>query len=68
VSLEALAPLRARVHADPALAMRLFAIDEADFANEVLRIAEAMGHDIEAVDLERALRDARRDWTLRWIR
>lgn len=68
MSREGLEALRARVHADPALATRLCGAAPEHFAEHVLRFARDAGIDVTADDLTAACAQARRRWLLRWIR
>ncbi|HEX3467636.1 MAG TPA: hypothetical protein VHT05_06115 [Candidatus Elarobacter sp.] len=60
--------LRARVHADPALAARLAALDGAELDEAVERLARDAGVEVTRGDLDAAIARARSDWLLRWIR
>ncbi len=68
MSRQGLDALRARVHADPALARRLRALEPERFQAEVLRLAAESGDDVTPADVSEALARARQAWMLRWIR
>jgi hypothetical protein len=68
VSREGLDALRARVHADPELARRLYRVPDDRFADELSRIAAAAGCEVDAGDVRAALAQARTSWGLRWVR
>lgn len=60
--------LRALVHRDPDLAAELAAVPDALLEVELLRRADGFGLELTAVELERAMAVARREWTTRWLR
>lgn len=68
MSREGLQALRARVHGDPELAMRLRAAKPEQVVAAVLAAAAAHGDDVTREDCEDAMRRARQEWAQRWIR
>jgi hypothetical protein len=68
MSVEGLRALRARVHGDPELALRLRRVEPARFAADVLRLASEIGCDVTESDIAGAEASAQRAWSLRWVR
>jgi hypothetical protein len=68
MSSDALGRLRTLVHADPALALELRRLEPGALKPALLTIAEEHGIDLDANDLERAIANAKREWTMRWMR
>ena len=68
MSRQGLDALRARVHADTALARRLRALEPQRLEDEVLRLAAESGEDVTPADVGEARAQARQAWMLRWIR
>jgi hypothetical protein len=67
MSKEGLDALRARVHEDAALARRFRRIEPERFVAEAVRIAAESEIAITEAELEGAIADGRRAWTMRWI-
>jgi hypothetical protein len=68
VSAEAIDGFRRAVLADPVLQRDLLAVPEPEpFRALVIERARGLGWDVDADDVEEALRAARRAWTERWI-
>jgi hypothetical protein len=68
VSAEELERFRLIVLADPALQAELRRWTDHDrFVSEVVRAATARGRELEASDVEDAMRTARQAWLERWI-
>jgi hypothetical protein len=63
---DALDELRRAIHDDTALSDRLNALPPEDVLAEVVRIARMSGHDVTRVDVDAAVRDAQREWLMRW--
>ncbi len=68
MSRQGLDALRERVISDPDLARRLRAIESERFANELVLIAVEYGCDVAESDVDDAVAQSRRAWSLRWIR
>ncbi len=60
--------LRSRVNADPQLARRLRETDPDRFCADVVGIAAELGFAVERADVEEAVAEGGRAWSLRWIR
>lgn len=60
--------LRACVNGDPVLALRLRRSEPQQFIEAVLRAAAERGIAIERDDIEAAIVEGAKDWTLRWVR
>jgi hypothetical protein len=60
--------LRARVHADFALAQRLARVEPERFASELVEVAAELGIDVTAQDAEAAVLRGRVEWMQRWLR
>lgn len=67
MSREGLDALRRRVHDDPNLAVRLRALQPAEFGAEVLQVAAELECDVAETDLRDAIAEAQRGWQLRWV-
>jgi len=65
---EGLRALRERVHGDHELALQLRRVEPERFSAEVLQVASELGCEVSDADLADAIAQARRAWTLRWIR
>lgn len=68
MSADAFRRLREVVFADPHLARRLAGAAGAEFADAVAALAAACALDVTSDDVERAIDEGRRSWSLRWIR
>jgi hypothetical protein len=68
MSREGMEALRARVNDDPQLAHRLHDIEPDRFCADVVGVAAELGFSVERADVEEALAEGRRVWSLRWIR
>ncbi len=60
--------LRARVHADFALAQRLARVEPERFASALVEAAGELGIDVSAQDVEAAVMRGRVEWMQRWLR
>ncbi len=60
--------LRARVHADFALARRLARVEPERFASAIVEVAGELGIDVTAKDVEAAVMRGRGEWLQRWLR
>jgi hypothetical protein len=60
--------LRARVHADFALAQRLACVEPERFASALVEVASELGIDVTAQDVEAAVMRGRGEWLQRWLR
>jgi EAL domain-containing protein (putative c-di-GMP-specific phosphodiesterase class I) len=60
--------LRARVHADFALAKRLARVEPENFASALIEAAGELGIEVTAQDVEAAVMRGRVEWMQRWLR
>jgi hypothetical protein len=60
--------LRARVHADFALAQRLARTDPERFASALIAAAGELGITVKTEDVEAAVVRGRAEWMQRWLR
>jgi hypothetical protein len=60
--------LRRRVHASPELAAALAAIAPDRFRDELVARAAELGLRVDAGEVDAAVADGNRAWTLRWLR
>jgi hypothetical protein len=59
--------LRARVHADFALAERLARVEPGRFTSALVEVAAELGIDVTAQDVEAAVTRGRGEWLQRWL-
>jgi hypothetical protein len=60
--------LRARVHADFALARRLARVEPQHFVSALLETAAELGIDVTAQDVAASVTRGRGEWLQRWLR
>lgn len=67
MSREGLDALRRRVHEDPSLAVRLRALQPAQFDAAILRVAAELECEVAESDVRAAIAEAQQRWQLRWV-